>query len=289
MSTFEDSVRFNFLYVDKYSFGRTWVYPESVIPYSMLRYIVEGSAEFTVDNQTYIVEKDQIAYLPEGSRLSCRALDDNFSFISIRFKASVYYEGTDFLMNYYNFPRTVNGDELLKSLFYDVYKWVFTDSPARMLYISGSLTLIIANIISKVDKRSILKKRLERNSLEYNFEEIKRRSKKSNVKEDPRISVVTDYIIMHPTEKYTAETLSKMADVSETTFRRLFKEQTGKTPTDFIREIRLTTAARKLLVSNEMVSIIAYEVGFENSNYFVRTFKQAFGMTPNQYRKSAVE
>ena len=37
-----DNVRFNFLYIDTYSFGPTWVYPESVVPYNMLRYIISG-------------------------------------------------------------------------------------------------------------------------------------------------------------------------------------------------------------------------------------------------------
>ena len=49
LSSFMNTIRFNFLYIDKYSFGRTWTYPESAIPYNMLRYIIDGSAEFVVD------------------------------------------------------------------------------------------------------------------------------------------------------------------------------------------------------------------------------------------------
>ena len=37
-----DNIRFTFLYIDLYSMGRTWVYPESVIPYNIFRYIVKG-------------------------------------------------------------------------------------------------------------------------------------------------------------------------------------------------------------------------------------------------------
>ena len=56
-----------------------------------------------------------------------------------------------------------------------------------------------------------------------------------------------------------------------------------------MREIRLTTAARALLVSNDNVNDIAYEVGYEDANYFIREFKAAFGFTPNQYRRVARE
>ena len=48
-------------------------------------------------------------------------------------------------------------------------------------------------------------------------------------------------------------------------------------------------AARLLLVSNDPVNCIAHDVGFEDSNHFIRVFRQAFGMTPNQYRKRSQE
>ena len=44
-----DNIRFTFLYIEFYSMGRTWVYPESVIPYSIFRYIEKGKAELCID------------------------------------------------------------------------------------------------------------------------------------------------------------------------------------------------------------------------------------------------
>lgn len=129
----------------------------------------------------------------------------------------------------------------------------------------------------------------EINSVEYNLEQIRRRVKSSAVQTDPRIQTVIDYIMLHPTEEYTSKKLSDMAEVAATTFRRLFKDATGKTATEFIRQVRLTMAARLLLVSNDPVNCIAHDVGFEDANHFTRVFRQAFGMTPNQYRKRSQE
>lgn len=67
------------------------------------------------------------------------------------------------------------------------------------------------------------------------------------------------------------------------------KANMGKSPMEYVREIRLTTAARALLVSNKNINDIAYECGYEDANYFIREFKSAFGFTPNQYRKIARE
>lgn len=289
LSSFMNTIRFNFLYIDKYSFGRTWTYPDSAIPYNMLRCVIDGSAEFIVDDETVIVKKGQISYIPEGCRLSCRALEDPFSFYSIRFTTSVFYEGANFLKEYYNFPLVMDVGEEIEQYFSGIYKWVHTGKSSRAFHVRGLLDSLIASLIDLLDSDHANEADAEMNVLEYNLEQIRKRVKKSTVLTDPRIQTVIDYIMLNPTEEYTAGKLSDMAEVAATTFRRLFKKATGKTVTEFIRQVRLTTAARMLLVSNEPVNCIAHEVGFEDANHFTRVFKQAFGMTPNQYRKMSQE
>ena len=289
LSSFMNTIRFNFLYIDKYSFGRTWTYPESAIPYNMLRYIIDGSAEFVVDGETVIVRKGQVSYIPEGCWLSCKALEDTFAFYSIRFTTSVFYEGANFLREYYNFPLVMDVGEGIEPYFSDIYKWVRTDKKSKSFHVRGALDTLIASLIDILNSDEPDDVKAEINGLEYNLEQIRKRVKKSTVQTDPRIQTVIDYIMLNPTEEYTSDKLSGMAEVAETTFRRLFKEATGKTATEFIRQVRLTTAARLLLVSNDPVNCIAHEVGFEDANHFTRVFRQAFGMTPGRYRKMSQE
>ena len=289
LSSFMNTIRFNFLYIDKYSFGRTWTYPESAIPYNMLRYIIDGSAEFVVDGETVIVRKGQVSYIPEGCWLSCKALEDTFAFYSIRFTTSVFYEGANFLREYYNFPLVMDVGEGIEPYFSDIYKWVRTDKKSKSFHVRGALDTLIASLIDILNSDEPDDVKAEINGLEYNLEQIRKRVKKSTVQTDPRIQTVIDYIMLNPTEEYTSDKLSGMAEVAETTFRRLFKEATGKTATEFIRQVRLTTAARLLLVSNDPVNCIAHDVGFEEANHFTRVFKQAFGMTPGRYRKMSQE
>ena len=289
LSSFMKTIRFNFLYIDKYSFGRTWTYPESAIPYNMLRYIIDGSAEFVVDGETVIVRKGQVSYIPEGCWLSCKALEDTFAFYSIRFTTSVFYEGANFLREYYNFPLVMDVGEGIEPYFSDIYKWVRTDKKSKSFHVRGALDTLIASLIDILNSDEPDDVKAEINGLEYNLEQIRKRVKKSTVQTDPRIQTVIDYIMLNPTEEYTSDKLSGMAEVAETTFRRLFKEATGKTATEFIRQVRLTTAARLLLVSNDPVNCIAHDVGFEDANHFTRVFRQAFGMTPGRYRKMSQE
>ena len=289
LSSFMNTIRFNFLYIDKYSFGRTWTYPESAIPYNMLRYIIDGSAEFVVDGETVIVRKGQVSYIPEGCWLSCKALEDTFAFYSIRFTTSVFYEGANFLREYYNFPLVMDVGEGIEPYFSDIYKWVRTDKKSKSFHVRGALDTLIASLIDILNSDEPDDVKAEINGLEYNLEQIRKRVKKSTVQTDPRIQTVIDYIMLNPTEEYTSDKLSGMAEVAETSFRRLLMEATGKTATEFIRQVRLTTAARLLLVSNDPVNCIAHDVGFEDANHFTRVFRQAFGMTPGRYRKMSQE
>lgn len=289
MQNIENSVRFNFLYVDKYSFGRTWVYPESLIPYNMLRYIIKGKAVFVIDNEEVLVSAGQVIYLPQGCKLSCRALDDTLSFYSIRFMTSVYYEGGDFLADYYNVPIVTENTSLeVIHYFEEIYNWVRTNHVSKMFRIRGYLELLIAYLIEKssTEPSQIPKETDQEN---FDLEKVKIRIKKSNVKLDSRIQIVIDYMVLHPTQQYTTKMMCEMADLSESRFRKLFKSQVGKSPSDYLRDIRMTTAARKLLISNDNINSISYEVGFEDTNYFIRVFKKSFGLTPRQYRVNAKE
>ncbi|MFO8002146.1 MAG: two-component regulator propeller domain-containing protein [Marinilabilia sp.] len=60
---------------------------------------------------------------------------------------------------------------------------------------------------------------------------------------------------------------------------------TGKTPTAFIRIMRLKRAAQLLGKSQQTVSEIAYQVGFNDPKYFSRYFKEEYGVTPSEYAR----
>ena len=99
--------------------------------------------------------------------------------------------------------------------------------------------------------------------------------------------MVVDYLIANPSKPFDTRLLCEMTELSDSSLRRLFKEHTGKTPFEFMKELRMVTAARKLLATNKRVSTIAYELGFSDQNYFARVFKSVFGISPDQYRKEA--
>ena len=282
------AMRFNFLYVDRYVFRSGWVFPESYVPYSMVRYILKGAASFSINGVEYIVGEDQVIYIPDGVELECHSLGDYFEFISIRFKPTVQLDAGDFLSDYYKI-KTVNtalGDEKILDYFMEVYLNATSDNPGKLFRIRGNLELIIAWLTEQAADREATPS--ERPEASFSMESFfHRESRSTQFKQDPRVNALVEYIVSHPTEHFTSESLSRMANMSPSSMRRLFKKYTGKSPSDFIQDLRLMVAARRLLVTNKRISVIAYEAGFEDPNYFSRIFRMNFGVSPQEYRKNA--
>lgn len=79
--------------------------------------------------------------------------------------------------------------------------------------------------------------------------------------------------------------LCRAVSRSNTQVNRKLKALTGKTPSQFIRSIRLQRAMELLQSSDLNISEIAYEVGFNDPNYFSRLYSEEFGHPPNAERK----
>lgn len=73
-------------------------------------------------------------------------------------------------------------------------------------------------------------------------------------------------------------------DMSVRTFNRRFKNATGKTPLQYLQEIRIDMAKDLLQTSNLSVSEIAYKVGYQDMGHFSSLFKKLLSTTPSDYR-----
>ena len=91
----------------------------------------------------------------------------------------------------------------------------------------------------------------------------------------------------HIGEAIGLEALAESAGLSVYHFARVFKETVGMTPHAFVMSRRVAKA-QKLLVGTELpISEIARTVGFADQSHLTRRFREAFGMSPGQYRRSA--
>ncbi len=89
----------------------------------------------------------------------------------------------------------------------------------------------------------------------------------------------------HYTEDVSVKELAKVAHYSPAQFRRLFKEVTQMSPSDYIMNVRINASKTLLTTTDRRISDIAAETGFFDHSHFIRTFRRIVGRTPAKYRQ----
>ena len=98
------------------------------------------------------------------------------------------------------------------------------------------------------------------------------------------IRKATDLVAAHMSDvDFSIDHLCREMAMSRTLFYNRLKSLTGKTPQEFIRELRLQRAAR-LLSQGSTVQDVTEQTGFINSKYFSVVFKKHFGVQPSKYK-----
>jgi len=83
---------------------------------------------------------------------------------------------------------------------------------------------------------------------------------------------------------FDVNALSEAVNMSQTRLYRKVKSLTGMTIKEFIQGLRIRRAAALLLSREDKnISEIAYEIGFNDPNYFGKVFKSVYGMSPSEY------
>lgn len=93
------------------------------------------------------------------------------------------------------------------------------------------------------------------------------------------------YIFDHIGEELNVKDIADYIHMSPSHFSRVFKQQTGFSPYEFVLVTRLNKAKDYLKKTDLTVSEIAYEVGFNSDANFVYFFTKHTGYSPNKFRK----
>ena len=101
-----------------------------------------------------------------------------------------------------------------------------------------------------------------------------------------RLKRVTEYIHEHLDSDLKIVELAAIAQMSPYYFIRLFRQNTGKTPHQYILLSRIKKAKSLLQNCEPNISEIAARVGFCDQSHLTKYFKRIVGMTPKQYIKT---
>lgn len=97
-----------------------------------------------------------------------------------------------------------------------------------------------------------------------------------------RLTDCVDYIEEHIHDEINMDVLCHKACLSRLYFFRLFEAVTGLPLRDYIRNRKMTLAAKELLIDHVKVIDIAFKYGYSSSESFSRAFKSVHGISPSQ-------
>lgn len=243
-----------------------------------LVYTVSGKGIHTIDDSEFHVKRGDMLVINYNCTHSVRPLE-NLSYIDIMLKPE-YFEtslcGADdiFLLfglrDFSDFADTVIRDNILLHFDKDelqrtemLLEWTMDEQDdsraASGLVLKSALSMILSLVFRKMTQ---------------------------NQNMHPSVNdALLLYIRRNCGEKISVKELASACGYSMEHFSRLFKNYTGKTPTEFITACRLENARKLLLSTDKKTEEIITECGFSDRTAFFRKFSKEFGISPLQYRK----
>lgn len=131
--------------------------------------------------------------------------------------------------------------------------------------------LSILNILSKCKEYQHISSRP--------FEEDNRQD------ETHRLNLVYEYVFKNFRKKISLKDVADLVHMTPTSFSRYFTLKNNKAFSEFISEIRVKNACKMLIESEESISQICFDCGFNTFSNFNKQFKEIISISPTQYRK----
>ncbi|GAA0871111.1 hypothetical protein GCM10009117_02560 [Gangjinia marincola] len=176
-------------------------------------------------------------------------------------------DGREWNVMDYNFHFT-NDEGIYQILQRLVY--LFTENhPAKDLFVSNMVQELIIRILQANSRKAYQKLALEKSSSQ-------------------RFTHVIQYIKKHLSRTISIKELSDQACMSESNFYKVFKQEMGLSPVDFINQERINKAVDLLKGREANLTEIFMACGFSSRSYFNRVFKRYYDLSPGDFRQQFV-
>jgi len=104
------------------------------------------------------------------------------------------------------------------------------------------------------------------------------------LKVDERITTVISFIEQHIATNLQIKTLATSIFLSETQFKKIFKQQTGMAVMRYVTKLRMEKAKALLTHTDYPLQMIGEKIGYKDLSSFSRVFSQYFGLSPTKFK-----
>jgi two-component system response regulator YesN len=190
--------------------------------------------------------------------------------------------------------------EIFKELYFSINTWENRDITDKMCELMVVLARILLEFemesaankfFDDVERKKLLMFETKQEVYEWCSSKIQQLvnhladSKITNTEDDIILSAAR-FIETNYMNEITLEDVAKAVNVSPYYLSKLFKSQMSQNFIDFLTDLRVDAAKKKIPDSNMSIKEICYEVGYNDPNYFTRVFKKVTGQTPLEYRQA---
>ncbi|MEI7885691.1 MAG: AraC family transcriptional regulator [Clostridia bacterium] len=242
-------------------------------------YIYQGKGQVQINLTNYQVESGDILIIsPESMHGGNNIGDTALGCYALVFPLTIFANTRDKVYQAYFRPLVEQEMELMP---------LITKSNFQYLMLKNR----IMNIINLTEKRPLtydLQQKMELFGLLTDV--ILTGGKRAKIEAPELDKGISDmrrlikYMTDNSHKKLTLENLAEYCGYSKYHFLRLFKKNTGCSCIAYLNQVRLEKAAQALQFTDDQVSSICYEVGFDNVSYFIRAFKKHYRFSPLKYR-----
>lgn len=252
-------------------------HPQYMMPYhwhvefEIIR-ILEGSFTLSIEEQELVAKRDSVLFIPTGFLHA--GIPNDCIYECIVFDMNILLKENDVCRKYIKqiIDHQIEPQNHFDSEYCDIHQiaWTLFNALAEkkngyQLLVHGTLYLLFGTIISN--------RYYSTNSSQTPHDH----------KRIIQIKQVLEYIEASYTSLITLEQLSKTVGMSPKYFCRFFQEMTHRTPIDYLNYYRIERACYQLITTDLPITEIAFNCGFNDLSYFIKTFKKYKGTTPKKY------
>lgn len=262
-------------------YNEQWMLKKRKISDYELLYISAGEGDFTIEDRSYHVNKNDILLLKPGLQHEGTSTHNPFSFFCIHFDIYV--------------SKSVNAISCKEDIFTEpvplrpvkYYKTDIVLPDYIVLPESSNINGIFAKLINENRKAEKGYKLLTKAYFTELFLSLFRQNRDICLQKEynEEITSIINFIKQNYSNKIYLSDISDYVHLSPSYISSLFKRQTGVTVSEYITIFRIATAKKLLLEKYGKISEIAYNTGFYDVHHFTRAFKKYEGLTPGEYKK----
>lgn len=234
--------------------------------YWMLIYCTDGTGWYTLNNQTYQVEKNQFFFLPPHKAYAFGADDKNpwtIYWVHFRGKSANKYVPEELTIKNLTHNATSRFEDRF-NLFEELYSsFSMAYVKEYMIYSSICLSMFLAT---------------------FTFLPQYRHIKSHFVFENEFSAKVIRYMQENVHCNLTLASLASYFNYSPSYFSNLFSKETGVSPINYFLRLKIQKACYYMEMTKMSTGDIARKLGFKELSYFSRLFSKTMGISPTEYR-----